>query len=436
MYTFFLQSVATGLQTKYKLRLREGLRSFVEEVSKLATLHVYTMGSKSYTREVLLRIDPAHLYLPSKAGPDGSGKGQVFCRSDSEENHFSKSLTHFLDPAAAAAAGGELTAEEQQRLATMLILDDREDAWDPASRPAVLQCIPYRCWTENAAPIPLPAAADTCLLDMLETIRGVASDLQAGTHASVADSLQARRLRVLDGVVLVFSGGILRDDRQPERCTAFRTAQAFGARVELRLDYQRVTHVVTGNPDSSTVRKTLGVPGIHIVSLQWLLDSTARWHRQHEDLYSFRPGVAAAVVGRLGPDRPLLPARPAAAAAAGGGGGAQEVPASARPTDLEATKSAIRLACSLVCAAEAGDAAPADASPAAVSQRVRAIVLYLAPAELKQRATALLNEFNELGEDDERHARKQQVLSELTEVVGGQQVMLMVLKGATGAPLS
>lgn len=60
-HEFYLSGVS-GQPSRYKLRLRDGLGAFLREVVKIAHVHVYTMGSMSYTREVLNLIDPAHSF--------------------------------------------------------------------------------------------------------------------------------------------------------------------------------------------------------------------------------------------------------------------------------------------------------------------------------------------------------------------------------------
>ena len=48
--------------------------AFLKEVSRFCLVHVYTMGSESYTREVLALIDP-----------HASFEGHVLCRKDGDE---------------------------------------------------------------------------------------------------------------------------------------------------------------------------------------------------------------------------------------------------------------------------------------------------------------------------------------------------------------
>ena len=107
LHSFELGSTESGApRPHYLLGLRDGLDSFLQEIEQLATLHVYTMGSKSYATEVLKIIDPQHNFI----------KGRMMCRSDEAES-FIKSLEHL---------GWD--AETQRG---SLVLDDRVQACGP-----------------------------------------------------------------------------------------------------------------------------------------------------------------------------------------------------------------------------------------------------------------------------------------------------------------
>ena len=48
----FVMPSENGANPRYLLGLRDGLHEFLEQLEQLATLHVYTMGSKSYAFQV------------------------------------------------------------------------------------------------------------------------------------------------------------------------------------------------------------------------------------------------------------------------------------------------------------------------------------------------------------------------------------------------
>lgn len=66
LVAFQLEGVRPG---RYAVRLRDGLHAFLTQVSELAELHVYTMGARSYTREVLNIIDPKIQIFKAKVWP-------------------------------------------------------------------------------------------------------------------------------------------------------------------------------------------------------------------------------------------------------------------------------------------------------------------------------------------------------------------------------
>lgn len=70
--------------SKYHVRTRHGLHTFLQEVGGFADVHIYTMGAKTYVRQILNAID-SNVELIA---------GRVFCREDGENEIFLKSLTH------------------------------------------------------------------------------------------------------------------------------------------------------------------------------------------------------------------------------------------------------------------------------------------------------------------------------------------------------
>lgn len=261
--SFALEGTRTG---RYAMRLRDGLHAFLAEVRQIAKLHVYTMGSRSYTRQVLDAIDPSVQIFTE----------QVLCREDGQEEIFQKSLSH-------------LTADKRQ-LRFMLVLDDREDAWDAMSREQVLQIPAFRYFRSDGGltPISKESAPDCALLDCLNVMRDVQRSISSGAYQDVATALHARRRMVLDGVHLVFSGGLLEDARKPERSSHWRLAEAFGAKCHLYWN-DDVTHVVSPKASTNTVEKALVTGRIFAVQVHWLTDSCARWQRQTETPYLLRP---------------------------------------------------------------------------------------------------------------------------------------------------
>lgn len=84
VHSFLLPKVNGAGTSRYHVRTRHGLHSFLRELKEFADVHIYTMASKSYTREVLNAIDPEIKLVA----------GRVFCREDGQPDSFLKSLTH------------------------------------------------------------------------------------------------------------------------------------------------------------------------------------------------------------------------------------------------------------------------------------------------------------------------------------------------------
>ena len=140
LHSFVLRG-PNRVEANYVLGLRDGLNEFLRQLKQLATIHVYTMGSKSYCSEVIEIIDPGKdliegrvRKLPSGGSPwrraqpgPSCGPLQVMCRKDSAGESFTKSLTHIFD------------SKDDERLACALVMDDRIDAWDEPSRDKLIQ---------------------------------------------------------------------------------------------------------------------------------------------------------------------------------------------------------------------------------------------------------------------------------------------------------
>ncbi|KAK4055668.1 CTD phosphatase Fcp1 [Microbotryomycetes sp. JL201] len=98
----------------YYVKMRPGLRQFLEDVSKIYEMHVYTMGTRAYAIEVCKVIDP----------DGGLFGGRILSRDES----------------------GSLTRKSLQRLfpcdtSMVVIIDDRADVWDGS--PNLVKVIPY-----------------------------------------------------------------------------------------------------------------------------------------------------------------------------------------------------------------------------------------------------------------------------------------------------
>lgn len=107
------RGVATGCW--YYIKMRPGLREFLEKVSQIYELHVYTMGTRAYAENIAKIVDPDQKLFGNR----------IISR---DEN-------------------GSMTAKSLQRLFPVstnmvIIIDDRADVW-PKNRPNLIKVVPY-----------------------------------------------------------------------------------------------------------------------------------------------------------------------------------------------------------------------------------------------------------------------------------------------------
>ena len=129
------------------------------------------------------------------------------------------------------------------------------------------------------------AATDFVLQDVMRMLRAVHEGIADGSDVNVPSALKRRRRATLQGVRLVFSGGLLRqnDVQVPERCFHWALAIAHGATCSIQFT-DDVTHVISPRADTSSVQKAKARQ-LHAVTPQWLTDSAAQWRRLPEAYY-------------------------------------------------------------------------------------------------------------------------------------------------------
>jgi RNA polymerase II subunit A-like phosphatase len=99
----------------YYIKMRPGLREFLEKVAELYELHVYTMGTRAYALNIAKIVDPQKKLFGNR----------VISRDES----------------------GSMIAKDLQRLFPVstnmvVIIDDRADVW-PRNRPNLIKVVPY-----------------------------------------------------------------------------------------------------------------------------------------------------------------------------------------------------------------------------------------------------------------------------------------------------
>lgn len=104
-----------ALGCTYYIKLRPGLKDFLEEVAKMYELHVYTMGTRAYAFNIAKIVDP-----------DKKLFGNRVISRDENGSITSKSL-HRLFPVSTDM---------------VVIIDDRADVW-PRNRANLIKVVPY-----------------------------------------------------------------------------------------------------------------------------------------------------------------------------------------------------------------------------------------------------------------------------------------------------
>ncbi|KAJ2490634.1 CTD phosphatase Fcp1 [Coemansia sp. RSA 2050] len=332
----------TDSPLRYFIKMRPGLQEFLERVSQMYEMHIYTMGTKPYANAVAAMIDPERRYF----------NGRILSRDES----------------------GSMTRKTLKRLfpvdtSMVVILDDRADVWEWS--PNLIKVHPYEFFRgvgdinagmlpniQRTEPAPSAAgeSADAAKLDSvsdstgnhprdsndpvvqaersvvadglgaqpntpgekrpqlfdadreLATIQSVLThlhqtyydaldDLRSSDLPDVAQLLANNRRQVLSGVTIVFTAAfpINQGAPPPHKNDLWLWAQSFGARCELEVN-ERTTHVVAGKPGTEKIhsaRRMQGDSGANaggrsppiVVKTNWLLDSIGKWESLDETPY-------------------------------------------------------------------------------------------------------------------------------------------------------
>ncbi|KAJ2865447.1 CTD phosphatase Fcp1 [Coemansia aciculifera] len=327
---------------RYFIKMRPGLQDFLERISQLYEMHIYTMGTKPYANAVAAMIDPERRYF----------NGRILSRDES----------------------GSMTRKTLKRLfpvdtSMVVILDDRADVWEWS--PNLIKVHPYEFFrgvgdinagmlpnvqrtepapstgadsadvakpdgvsdstgnhpldsndpvvqAERSAAVdgrntqpstpgekrPLLVDADrelvtiqSVLTNLHQKYYNVLDDLPSSDLPDVAQLLASKRRQVLSGVTIVFTAAfpINQGAPPPHKNDLWQWAQSFGARCELEIN-ERTTHVVAGKPGTEKVhsaRRMRGNNGANtggrsppiVVKTNWLLDSIGRWESLDETPY-------------------------------------------------------------------------------------------------------------------------------------------------------
>ncbi|KAG1455529.1 hypothetical protein G6F56_007044 [Rhizopus delemar] len=263
--------------TVYYIKLRPGLKKFLKEIEGLFDLHIYTMGTKDYAKAVAKEMDP---------------EGKLF-----KERILSRDES------------GCLTQKSLKRIfpcdtSMVVVLDDRADVW--SNSPNLVRIKPYEYFV-GTGDINNPAKInkeenkeeekkteddldvykdeDVELYTMLNILKEIHHEFyKYKDHGDVTTIIPNLKRSVLSNCVISFAPEVLhRHHRDPNRSSLWHMATSFGASCSTDLT-GKTTHLVALKWDAKA--KTAKEYGhSKIVMPAWLLDSTARWKIQNEEMY-------------------------------------------------------------------------------------------------------------------------------------------------------
>jgi len=289
--TFKMYFEETG-DKPYYLKLRPFIKPFLETLSQFFHLAVYTMGGKTYAKQVMKIIDPNNSIL----------KKRLVCRDDHDDNV--KVLQRMFP------------CDERM----VLVVDDRDDVWSTPQN--VLKIWKFEFWPSDANDDDANMAPqesrgrqtpdEDWAIDKLrqrnhDNILGTTANvLQAihriyyhdeslyRSHQVCAHSIYSQlQKRVFSGVHIVFSG-VFPNNERPEDTQEWKLAVQYGANCHLALN-ERVTHVVAARAGTAKVHKARDMD-VYVVHINWLRQSVIHFIRMFEPDFPIGSRVKPAIV--------------------------------------------------------------------------------------------------------------------------------------------
>ncbi|KAI9269858.1 hypothetical protein BY458DRAFT_510632 [Sporodiniella umbellata] len=260
-------------QTPYYIKLRPGLALFLKEIESLYDLHIYTMGTKEYAKAVAKEIDPEGLIFKEK----------ILSRDES----------------------GCLTQKKLQRIfpcdtSMVVVLDDRSDVWSYS--PNLVRIKPYEYFVgtgdihntdkkkeedkESLDNFNFHEDQDKELFTILDILKQIHQTFYKKKEGGdVTKIVPEMKHKVLSQCIISLAPDLIPTNiRDPTLSWIWQMATSFGGSCSTDLT-GKTTHLITIRHDTKV--KTAKEHGhAHIVTPAWLLDSTARWALQPEELYS------------------------------------------------------------------------------------------------------------------------------------------------------
>jgi len=256
----------------YYVKFRPGIVKFLHQIRGLFDIHVYTMGTRSYAKAILETI--VHKLM----GGVSVFNGKILTRCDTKKDEKYLSLI--------------LPGLEQRTL----ILDDTPNIWKDYKH-HVIPIYPYKFFQDvhginrgkennplnrdlkNCLKV-VSTISDTHLCSMYQVLEEVNNN-NAQTR-NVSESLKWRRRKVFLGVNILFTG-VFPLGANPRDQYLWKQAEYFGAQCFQQFN-DIITHVVAARGTDKVVQAQRK-GDIHIVTVNWLYDSTTHWTKLDEKLF-------------------------------------------------------------------------------------------------------------------------------------------------------
>lgn len=251
-------------------KLRPFVRAFLKEASSLFEMYIYTMGERSYAKQMANLLDPEKVYFNSG----------VIAQDDSTQK-YQKGLDVVL---------GQESA--------VLILDDTESVWAKHKENLILMerynffassCRQFGFNCKSLSQLKSDESetdgALASILKVLKQIHSIFFDSEPGTNLvdrDVRQVLKTVRRSVLNGCTVVFSR-VFPTKFQAENHYLWKMAEQLGAICLTEVD-PSVTHVVSTDTGTEKSRWALQEEKF-LVHPGWIEAANYFWQKQPEDKF-------------------------------------------------------------------------------------------------------------------------------------------------------
>lgn len=287
------------------VKLRPGLREFLAECNTMFEMHIFTHGNKAYGSIIASILDPTGEYFSPQ---ENIGERRVTTLDDTYTRHEK------LDK----MAKGIADYKRLERLFPVsdnhvLVLDDNY-VW--GNTPNIIRVVPFFFWNSrvlpvervgefevnsNAPPREIPlhtlyyseSAHEGHLPELMALLRSIHErffqEVELNPDVHVAKIFKDVRSQVLAGCRVVLSG-IYPAGYPEDQKALVKLCQDYGASIIENVDANSgVTHVVSANDGTKKARDGRKIPGVHVVHVNWLIDSVRHFRRMPEADYAQLP---------------------------------------------------------------------------------------------------------------------------------------------------